>query len=41
MSREINSSVSKKRNLQKLRAGELEGKFQSKRAVYQYLTVQW
>lgn len=35
------SELSKKRNMQKLRAGELEVKFQTKRALYQYLTIQW
>ena len=32
---------SKKRSIQKLRAGQLEAKFKSKRALYQYLTIQW
>ena len=41
MSNQIDSSSSKKRGIQKLRASDLESKFQSKRALYQYLTVQW
>jgi hypothetical protein len=41
MSDSIKSSVSKKRNMQKLRAEELESKFRDKRAVYTYLTVHW
>ena len=33
------SELSKKRNIQQLRAGQLEYKFKSKRALYQYLNI--
>ena len=38
---QIDTTSSKKRNMQKVRAEELESRFKSKRAIYQYLIIQW
>ena len=41
MSGQIDSFATKKRSIQKLRVEDLESKFKSKRALYDYLTIQW